>query len=626
MLFAIRTLSVLLFFTLVGDGHLQHYSNLCQPQFLVLLQIFILAVTLLPPILKVSAFYRLTSFAVDHSLPQIYKLNKALVVSMKTSQTSHPIPKPQPLVLGRESLQIQKARENIDQRLSSVYKRENALETEVSASQDVHALEVASLYCALAKATTSRCRSMGRKIHKDLYIECNMIRRLSKLLSRVTKTSPPNVDALLSRNEEFEKRVYRLRLGIYRLASGDLGHSRPRLALDRFALTKVEDTAALRNPTDTSNLGLSPPFDSTSFASITYVDAESEFQNSVKSRDLTMSLGQTIDDYDYRSDSEDRSLINAPAPAIRCRGVFDEQAKISAVATLDKGRPAPGASSPLSEISDSASFSVSESSTYYAYVCLTEVMKDPFANILSDEMTMDIVATSLAVSHQSLKVIPTTLFSGPNELASVGAENSALRFEKQWDTDYATDTMRLCTEGETLSSVKPLDSPRGGAAEGSEADTTSSSVYSPSAHGLDSLCDSNLSSMLSLYFKEESSFSVPRAERPLESQLYEESHFNIFPPGAAINTNDMQCLNSERPIMPPYSSVSTMVGLGIRGVQPIGCKGDKPFACLPSTYTFKPPERRTWVSKGTQKATPKVTLKHRKALANIENCEIEYID
>lgn len=262
-------------------------------------------------------------------------------------------------------------------------------------------------------------------------------------------------------------------------------------------------------------------------------------------------------------------------------------------------------------------------------------MRNPFANVFTnDEMATDNIVTSLGIPHQSLESTPSSLSlaSGPNELTSVGSENATLQSEKQWDTDYMMDTMRLRMEGETLSSVTLPNTPAAGEAVigSSEADTTSFSVYSASAQGLDSLCDSNLSSMLSRYFKEVSSLSAPWLERPLEAHPYEDSRINLSSSGADINTNDMWSLGPKRPIMPPYSSVSTMIGLGVRNLQSIGCKGDKPFACLPSTYNSNSTEPRALtcvcVSKGAQTATPKVTRNTREALSNIENCEIEYIE
>lgn len=593
---------------------------------IVPLQIFIV----IRIILAVSFCQSPTSSVADRPSPQIYtsKSNKTLAVA----QNSHPILKLdlEPVVTARGSPWIQKEKEDIEQRLRTVYQRANWLETELSALQDVHASKVTLLASALANARTLRFRSMGRKINKGYCIKCNVKRRSLQILNRVKKTSHPPVAALLSRDEELEKRVIPLRIGIYKLTSGVLGHSGPSLALDEFALTKVnfEDIAALRHPVDSSNPGPSPPSEATSLASLTYANAnaESESQNgaSVKGRYLTLSLGQTTEDNDDQSESEDRSLDEAPTPAILSLGVFEELAKISSLTTLDKGRLDPGALSPLSEIFDSASFCVA-----------TDAMRNPFANVFTyDEMATDNIVTSLGIPHQSLESTPSSLSlaSGPNELTSVGSENATLQSEKQWDTDYMMDTMRLRMEGETLSSVTLPNTPAAGEAVigSSEADTTSFSVYSASAQGLDSLCDSNLSSMLSRYFKEVSSLSAPWLERPLEAHPYEDSRINLSSSGADINTNDMWSLGPKRPIMPPYSSVSTMIGLGVRNLQSIGCKGDKPFACLPSTYNSNPTEPRALtcvcVSKGAQTATPKVTRNTREALSNIENCEIEYIE
>lgn len=625
MLCAIRALSVLLCVTLVGDGHLQNFTSPCQSHLIVPLQIFIV----IRIVLAVSFCQILTSSVADRPSPQIYtsKSNKTLAVA----QNSHPILKLdlEPVVTARGSPWIQKEKEDIEQRLRTVYQRANWLETELSALQDVHASKVTLLASALANARTLRFRSMGRKINKGYCIKCNVKRRSLQILNRVKKTSHPPVAALLSRDEELEKRVIPLRIGIYKLTSGVLGHSGPSLALDEFALTKVnfEDIAALRHPVDSSNPGPSPPSEATSLASLTYANAnaESESQNgaSVKGRYLTLSLGQTTEDNDDQSESEDRSLDEAPTPAILSLGVFEELAKISSLTTLDKGRLDPGALSPLSEIFDSASFCVA-----------TDAMRNPFANVFTyDEMATDNIVTSLGIPHQSLESTPSSLSlaSGPNELTSVGSENATLQSEKQWDTDYMMDTMRLRMEGETLSSVTLPNTPAAEADIGSsEADTTSFSVYSALAQGLDSLCDSNLSSMLSRYFKEVSSLSAPWLERPLEAHPYEDSRINLSSSGADINTNDMQSLGSRRPIVPPYSSVSTMIGLGIRNLQSIGFKGEKPFACLPSTYNSKSREPRALtcvcVCKGAQKGTPKVTRNTREALANIENCEIEYIE
>lgn len=634
MLCAIRALSVLLCVTLVGDGHLQNFTSPCQSHLIVPLQIFIV----IRIVLAVSFCQILTSSVADRPSPQIYtsKSNKTLAVA----QNSHPILKLdlEPVVTARGSPWIQKEKEDIEQRLRTVYQRANWLETELSALQDVHASKVTLLASALANARTLRFRSMGRKINKGYCIKCNVKRRSLHILNRVKKTSHPTVAALLSRDEELEKRVIPLRIGIYKLTSGVLGHSGPSLALDEFALTKVnfEDIAALRHPVDSSNPGPSPPSEATTLASLTYANAsaESESQNGVKGRYLTLSLGQTTEDNDDQSESEDRSLDEAPTPAILSLGVFEELAKISSLTTLDKGRLDLGALSPLSEIFDSASFCVATSTTYCANACLTDAMRNPSNVFTNDEMATDNIVTSLGIPHQSLESTPSSLSlaSGPNELTSVGFENATLQSEKQWDTDYMMDTMRLRMEGETLSSVTLPNTPAAGEAVigSSEADTSSFSVYSASAQGLDSLCDSNLSSMLSRYFKEVSSLSAPWLERPLEAHPYEDSRINLSSSGADINTNDMQSLGSRRPIVPPYSSVSTMIGLGIRNLQSIGCKGEKPFACLLSTYNSKSTEPRALtcvcVCKGAQKGTPKVTRNTREALANIENCEIEYIE
>lgn len=219
MLCAIRALSVLLCVTLVGDGHLRNFTSPCQSHLIVPLQIFIV----IRIVLAVSFCQILTSSVADRPSPQIYtsKSNKTLAVA----QNSHPILKLdlEPVVTARGSPWIQKEKEDIEQRLRTVYQRANWLETELSALQDVHASKVTLLASALANARTLRFRSMGRKINKGYCIKCNVKRRSLQILNRVKKTSHPPVAALLSRDEELEKRVIPLRIGIYKLTSGVLG-------------------------------------------------------------------------------------------------------------------------------------------------------------------------------------------------------------------------------------------------------------------------------------------------------------------------------------------------------------------------------------------------------------------
>lgn len=146
MLCAIRALSVLLCVTLVGDGHLQNSTSPCQSHLIVPLQIFIV----IRIVLAVSFCQILTSSVADRPSPQIYtsKSNKTLAVA----QNSHPILKLDLVVTARGSPWIQKEKEDIEQRLRTVYQRANWLETELSALQDVHASKVTLLASALANA------------------------------------------------------------------------------------------------------------------------------------------------------------------------------------------------------------------------------------------------------------------------------------------------------------------------------------------------------------------------------------------------------------------------------------------------------------------------------------------